>query len=76
MSRLKHIDSYLIIYISLFLFVTIHNVYTLTCPANTWPCNNGIQCINSTSKCNSIVDCSDGSDEGLLTCSKSIILFT
>jgi len=68
MSRLKHIDSHLISII--FLFITIHNIYTLTCPANTWPCNNGIQCINSTSKCNSIVDCSDGSDEGIATCSK------
>ncbi|CAF0941452.1 unnamed protein product, partial [Brachionus calyciflorus] len=33
-------------------------------PIGFWPCNNGIQCINSTLKCNNIIDCEDGSDEG------------
>ena len=36
------------------------------CPANTWPCADGIQCINVTLRCNSVLDCSDGSDEGAI----------
>ena len=46
----------------------VANVHSLSCPSNTWQCNNAIQCINATLRCNNIVDCTDGSDEGV-TCS-------
>jgi hypothetical protein len=52
------------------LFLFLHGqVNALNCPENKWACSNGIQCINATSRCDSIVDCVDGSDEGAL-CSK------
>ena len=59
---------YIIITFALF----IQLVTALNCPSNTWTCDNKFQCINSTLRCNSIVDCDDGSDEGV-TCSKSHI---
>jgi hypothetical protein len=34
------------------------------CPPNTWTCNNTIECINSTQRCDGIIHCTDGSDEG------------
>ena len=46
-----------------------HNLNALNCPENKWACSDGVQCINSTSKCDSIIDCVDGSDEGV-SCSK------
>jgi hypothetical protein len=55
------------VYVSIvFFWLAVNQTIALDCPANTWPCSNGIQCINSTFKCNSIIDCSDGSDEGAI----------
>ena len=59
----------IILFLSLILYTNFIIISSLNCPANTWACNNGQQCINSTSRCNSVVDCSDGSDEGS-SCSK------
>ena len=58
----------LIALIATFAF-TIQLSVALNCPSNTWTCNNKFQCINATLRCNSVVDCDDGSDEGV-TCSK------
>ena len=63
------VSSLLVVYlINVLLLTSNHNsVNTLgPCPANTWPCNDGIQCVNITLRCNSVLDCSDGSDEGAI----------
>jgi hypothetical protein len=37
----------------IFLILTLlSKVYLLNCPLNTWACNDGIQCINATLRCN------------------------
>jgi hypothetical protein len=69
LKLLKKYDLLYIMYIFIFLLLIINQLDALNCPENKWACNNGIQCINITSKCDSIIDCSDGSDEGTTTCS-------
>jgi hypothetical protein len=34
------------------LLILIKKVILLNCPLNTWACNDGIQCINATQRCN------------------------
>lgn len=52
----------ILFFILIFIFIPI--ITHQTCPLNTWMCNNTIQCINVTQRCNGLVDCIDGSDEG------------
>ena len=52
-----------------FIFLNTQVIFVLNCPTDKWACSNGIECINATSRCNSVVDCGDGSDEGAF-CSK------
>ncbi len=69
-------NNWLSIVLSLILSILIcsHLVSALPCPADKWPCLNGIECIDLTSRCNSVVDCGDGSDEGT-SCSKKPHIF-
>ncbi len=50
----------------LVVFAQLAFTQLVTCPANTWMCNNSVQCINATFKCDNILHCSDGSDEGTI----------
>jgi hypothetical protein len=52
--------NYLVLFTLFFLFcVDLNFTHGLECPANTWPCNNSVQCINITQKCDGKVDCQD-----------------
>ncbi len=61
----------IILSLILAVFIVCNSVSAIDCPVGKWTCSNGIECIDLTSRCNSIVDCGDGSDEGT-SCSKQL----
>lgn len=56
-AKNKLLTIFIILYASVGLNLAIN------CPSDTWACANGIQCVNTTARCNNIIDCTDGSDE-------------
>ena len=44
-------------------------IFVSECPGNGFKCNDGT-CVPEHAFCNSIVDCSDGSDEPDITCKR------
>ncbi len=52
-SYQKSLNFLITCQILLFL-ILIRKTYLLNCPLNTWLCNDGIQCINATLRCNTL----------------------